>query len=160
MMNAAVSSLPLSSLLFMHGIRQLPLFMIKAELGTADSVTDRVEVLLERGEDANRLGIGIDHGYKVIEKVQQGERWIDREVGYLKVRERKGEKLIGQPILVGRPFEFPVIGWMAPLASIWISAWGRYSGLLSGISAVRACYWAVLARLWKSVCRKSGFSAK
>ncbi len=105
MMNAAVSSLPLSSLLFMHGIRQLPLFMIKAELGTADSVTDRVEVLLERGEDANRLGIGIDHGYKVIEKVQQGERWIDREVGYLKVRERKGEKLIGQPILVGRPFE-------------------------------------------------------
>jgi hypothetical protein len=105
MMNEAVSSLPLSALLFLHGIRQLPLFMIKAELGNTDTRNDRVEVLLEQGEDAQRLGIGIDHGYKVIEKVQQGERLINREVGYLKVRERQGEKLIGQPILVGRPFE-------------------------------------------------------
>ncbi|MGV3526169.1 MAG: hypothetical protein ACO1RX_18260 [Candidatus Sericytochromatia bacterium] len=83
-------------------VRRLEAFLIRAEISEPDMQRDRVGISLGGGENADSLGIGLDEGYKVLEYVAGG---APREIGYVKIREQQGDRLISQPIIVGRDFE-------------------------------------------------------
>jgi len=99
-------------------IKRLNDFILKNQIETADMASDKVHVKLPGSETVETLGIGMDHGFKVIEYRLQNGQEVPVEVGFAKVRELDSSKFRLQPIIVGRDYEagdqmieHPKSGW-------------------------------------------------
>lgn len=99
-------------------IKRLNDFILKNQIESANMTADQVQVKLMGSETVDTLGIGLDHGFKVIEYRLQNGQEVPVEVGFAKVRELDASKFRLQPIIVGRDYEagdqmieHPKSGW-------------------------------------------------
>lgn len=110
-------------------IKKQPDFVLKGQVTAAEMKENKVTVGFGAKETPASLGVKMDHGYKIIEYRQQGDKEVPVEVGFMKIRQINQQDAQAQPIIVARDFEIGDQYKEYPKTGVQVSIKGGTSSL-------------------------------